>query len=196
MANLKTNIVIGNPQKPVRLSYLKAWEPGETPSGDLKYGCSILVPVGNKADLAAIDQAIKAAIQQGLDKGTFTKAHLKSLRMPTRNGSEEFANEAKGKEYDGMIFMNASSKNPPGIVDSNARPIMNQDDLYSGVWALADVNFFPYHAGGNRGIGVGLNNIMKVRDDERLDGKRSAEEAFSKFAINDAEVEDTEGELE
>lgn len=189
----KTNIIIGSIKKPVRLSYLKAWEPGPTPSGDEKYGCSVLIPMGNTEDLNAIDQAVKAAIAVGLEKNKFTKAQVKGLRTPLRNGSDEVANEDKGPEYDGMMFLNASSKNPPGIVGPDGKKLMQQELLYSGVWALVDVNFFPYNTAGNRGIGVGLNNIMRVRDDERLDGRRDAEEAFANYAIDESAVEGEEG---
>jgi hypothetical protein len=41
------------------------------------------------------------------------------------------------------------------------------------------VNLFPYSASGNNGVGVGLNNVIKLRDGEKLSGGRSADADFA-----------------
>ena len=38
---------------------------------------------------------------------------------------------------------------------------------------------FPYAASGNSGVGVGLNNVIKLRDGEKLSGGRTADADFS-----------------
>lgn len=56
---------------------------------------------------------------------------------------------------------------------------MDTDDFYSGCWGAAVVNFYPYNTSGNMGVAVGLNNVIKTRDDERLGGGgRTAEADF------------------
>lgn len=175
-----------------RFSYLHVWEAAETPSGDMKYSASILIPTGDKKTLKDVNACIQAAIKRGIEKGKFTKAQVKGLRLPLRNGQEEFDNgdKANNPEYKGMMFLNASSTRQPGIVGPNALPVMDQDDVYSGMWGRADINFFPYNAAGNRGVGVGLNNVMKIKDDERLDGRMKAEDAFADYKVDEPEGDD------
>ena len=64
---------------------------------------------------------------------------------------------------------------------------MDEDEIYSGMWALVSVTFFGYDVSGNRGVAVGLNNVMKYKDDERLGGRSSAD---SDFADIDMEEDD------
>jgi hypothetical protein len=52
------------------------------------------------------------------------------------------------------------------------------EDFYSGCWGAVTLNFFPYDSKGNKGVGAGLNNVIKTRDDERLSGGSSADADF------------------
>lgn len=178
----------------VRFSYAHVFEPSETPSGDMKYSACIMIPKDNTAALKEYQEGVAKAVAKGIEKNKITKAQVKSLRMPLRDGDEEHASGDRGAEFKGFFFMNAGrgeKKGAPGVVGPTAKPIMEQDDFYSGCWGNADVNFFAYNTAGNRGIGVGLNNVMKVKDDERLDGKQKAEDAFAAFA-----APETEGDVE
>lgn len=176
----------------VRFSYTSVFEPAITPSGDEKYSVSILVPKDDSKGLAALNKAIQEAAQKGVEKGTFPKARMGSLRIPLRDGDEEFEEGKRGPEYKGFFFFNASSKNQPGVVDSNLNPIIDPMDFYSGCWGHADINFFPYNQKGNVGVGAGLNNLMKKKDDSRLDGRMKAEDAFAEFAEADDGAGDSE----
>jgi hypothetical protein len=78
-----------------------------------------------------------------------------------------------------MMFLNANSKSAPGVVDKALNEIIDKEEFYSGCWGRASINFFPYDSNGNRGIGVGLNNVQKLKDGDRLGGSRaSAEDDF------------------
>lgn len=169
------------------LSYLNWQEPKKTPSGDLKYSVSILIDKNDKECLKTIDVAVKAAVLKGLEDNKFTKAQVKAktFGLPLRDGSTEFADGTRGKEYDGKFFLNANSNRQPGVVDERRKPIIDPDTFYSGCFGHVHVNMFPYNTAGNRGIGVGLNNLMKAGDGERLDGRKSAEDAFSEYGSTD-----------
>ena len=68
---------------------------------------------------------------------------------------------------------------PPEVVDANGSPVLNQSEIYSGIYAFVNVTFFPYAFGGKKGIGCGLGPVMKRRDGEPLGGGRmSAAQAF------------------
>lgn len=169
----------------VRFSYLNVFEPAETPSGDMKYSASILISKNDKTGLAELEAAIQAAAQKGIDINKFSKAQAQHLRMPLRDGDKEFESGDRGPEYKGCYFLNASSKNKPGIVKAQKgaapAPIFDTDEFFSGCYGRADINFFPYNQAGNRGVGVGLNNLMMVREGERLDGRMKAEDAFANY---------------
>ena len=85
------------------------------------------------------------------------------------------------------MFVNCSSDDPPGVVGPDAKPLMNQADIYAGCWVRADINPFPYKKKGNSGIGWGLNNVMLISEGERLDGRQKAEDAFEGYAGGDGE---------
>lgn len=183
----------------VRFSYLNAFEPKETPSGDMKYSASLLIPKEDKDGILAIKKAIQDAIAVGIEKGKFKQAQVGGLRLPLRDGDEEFDNGNRGAEYKGHFFLNSSSSNAPGVVKAQKGgppvPIIDTDDLFSGCYGRADINFFPYNQAGNKGIGVGLNNIMLVKEGERLDGRQKAEDAFSSYTDEDTDetVDSAEG---
>ena len=74
------------------------------------------------------------------------------------------------------------------IVDKDLNEILDPDEVYSGCWGRASINFFPFNTSGNKGIGVGLNNIQKLKDDERLGAARASAE--SDFGDDDYEDEE------
>lgn len=161
-----------------RASYAKVFEPApanpDDPDSDLVYSIQMIFP--KETDISDLKDAANAAMARkfGEDKSKWPK----NAKSPFRDGDEE----RDAKEYQNAIFMNAKTKNQPGIVDANVQPIMSQDEFYSGCYARASIVFYAFDQRGNKGVGVGLNNLMKTRDGDRLDGRRSAEEEFSAFA--------------
>jgi hypothetical protein len=102
----------------------------------------------------------------------------KKFKHPVKDGDDE--------EYDnlkGMSFINATNSRRPGVVDENLDPIMEADELYSGAWYRASINVWAWsHPTGGNGVSISLNNVMKIRDDERYDGGTNAETDFAGFA--------------
>jgi len=97
----------------------------------------------------------------------------KDLRSPFRDGDEK---ELDG--YKGCVFVKASSKQRPGLVDKDLQPIISQDEFYPGCFARATLSVFAYEKSGNRGVSFGLQNIQKLDDGESFLGKVSPEEDF------------------
>lgn len=174
-----------------KASYARVWEPApsnpDDPDSDLVYSVQMIFP--KETDISDLKAAAEAAMVSkfGADKSTWPKKY----RTPFRDGDEE----RDAPEYENAIFMNAKTKNQPGIVDENVQPIMSQDAFYSGCYARASIVFYGYDQKGNKGVGVGLNNLMKTRDGERLDGRRSAEQEFAGFAgASSSSISDDDGE--
>ena len=177
-----TNIRIGE----VRFSYAHVFEPRQSDNGgDAKYSVCVLIP---KTATSILDM-VKAAIEAAEEKGKTSKWGGKipaKRNNPLRDGDEE----EKGPEYEGMYFLNCSSKTKPGVrVLENGKVVeaIDTEDFYSGCWGAVTLNFFPYESSGNKGVGVGLNNVIKTRDDERLAGGASAEQDFAD--LGDSELD-------
>ena len=155
----------------VRFSYAHVLEPsrGMDDSSDEKYSVSVLVPKSAKATLKQIADAIKQAQEDGKTKkwGGKIPANVKS---PMRDGDEERPDDPA---YTGMYFFNCSSKRKPQVIDRDGKLIEDPMEFYSGCWGRISVNFFPYSTNGNKGVGAGLGNIIKTRDDESLGGGAS-----------------------
>jgi len=99
-----------------------------------------------------------------------------SLKLPLPDGDIERADD---DAYLNSWFLNANSSKQPGIVDQNVQPILRQDELYSGCYGRASINFFAFNTNGNKGIACGLNNIQKLSDGELLGGRTTAEFDFA-----------------
>lgn len=169
----------------MRLSYPALFEAKENQSGVLKFSCSLLIPKADKAGVKEVEAAIERAIKQGISK-IWGGKKPKFRYEPFRDGDEELADGTKTDPvYKGMLFLNCSSNDAPGVVGPDAKPLMDQKAIFAGCWVRADINPFPYKNSGNCGIGWGLNNVMLVREDERLDGRTKAEDAFAGFAPKD-----------
>lgn len=156
---------------PFRASYVKVLKAAPNPSGDLKYSIMMLFPK-ESTDFKKMKAAVDAAIAE-----KWGNKVPKGLRKPFRDGDEEDGKGA-GTPYEGMIFVNASSDNQPGIVDRNMEDIVDPEEIYSGMWCRANISFFGYDTAGNRGVGVGLNHIQKLKDDDHIDGRIAASAAF------------------
>lgn len=164
----------------VRLSYAHLFEPHAMNDGqEPKYSVSVIIPKSDKETLKAIKEATDAAKELGKDKW---KGKIPAnLKTPLRDGDTEREDEA----YAGCYFLNANSKNKPGIVDVNVQPILDATEVYSGCYARLTLNFYPYSASGNNGIACGLGNVQKLEDGEPLGGFSRAEDDFD--AISEAE---------
>lgn len=92
--------------------------------------------------------------------------------------------------YAEKFYLNAKSSTRPGIVDKKKVPIVDEEEIYSGVWAVVSVTFFGYDKNGNKGVACGLNNIMKFKDDEHLGGRTSAESDFGDVNFDDEDDDD------
>ena len=168
---MSTKVITGK----VRFSYVNIFRSRSFREGqDAKYSICLLIPKEDKKTLHDITKAMDEAVQEGISSKWGGKKP-KSLRLPLRDGDDERADEAP--EYEGMMFLNANSTQKPGIVDKDLNEILDPDEVYSGCWGRASINFFPYDSNGNRGVGVGLNNIQKLKDGDHLGSARASAEA-------------------
>lgn len=180
-----TKVVTGK----VRLSYVHVFEPfSQDGDDDGKYSCVLLIPKSDKKTLKKLQAAIEAATNQG--KNTkFDGKIPNNLAVTLRDGDEEGDLE-KNPEYEGHMFMSVSSKTKPGLVDMDVNPIMDSTEIYSGCFARASINAFPYNYKGKKGISFGLNHLQKVADGDFLGGRSRAEDDFEPVDVEEDEDND------
>jgi hypothetical protein len=160
-----------------RCAFANVWKPKAIQEGqEAKY--SLILLFDKKAQESTEYKTMKELVMQCIVKkwGADKTKWPANLRNPFRKAEEKPGYQ--GFEA-GMVFISASSKDRPGVVDLNATAILNQEDFYSGCYARATINVFAYDKLGNRGVSFGLNNIQKYKDGEKFSGKTRAEDDFT-----------------
>lgn len=174
----------------MRLSFPALFEPKANPSGKLKYGCSLLISKDDVAGVKQLQDAIQKAIQKGKD--TLWSNKIPAFRyQPLRDGDAELeSGEKTDPVYKNTYFLNCSADTAPGIVmatGSGPKPILDVTAIFAGCWVRADINAYPYKNSGNCGVGWGLNNVLLVKEGERLDGRMRATDAFANYDVVEEE---------
>ena len=159
------------------------WKP-RPPAANAKPRYSVILlfdkaAVGSRAyqDLRRIC-AVAINRKWGADKAA-NADFVRSLRLPFRNASD--------KDYEGFeggeIYVTPwkdGAQEPPGLINTHGDKIVNpQADVWSGQWGRAAVRAFAFDTSGNKGVSFGLEAVQILKADmPRLDGRRSASEAF------------------
>jgi hypothetical protein len=172
---INTKVVTGK----IRMSYANLFTARAIAEGqEPKYSLCVLIPKSDKETIRKINGAIDAAKKAG---ASLWGGKLPSnLKTPLRDGDEERPDQ---EEYAGHYFLNATSKQKPGIVDRNLNEIIDPSEVYSGCYGRVSLNFYAFNQAGNKGIGCGLQNVQKLADGESLTGRTRAEDDFE--AIDD-----------
>lgn len=167
----------------VRLSYVHLFKPyAQNQNQEAKFSVTVLVPKSDTNTMARINAAIEAAKQKGISE-KWNGQCPPIVPTPVHDGDDARPSDgmAYGPECKGhwVFTANAKADRPPEVVDKMGNPIINQSDVYSGIYGRVNVTFYPYAFGGKKGIGCGLGPVQKLRDGEALGGGRvSASQAF------------------
>ena len=171
-----------------RLSYVNIMTPRARDGQEPKYSACILIP---KTDVKTVNAIKKACEDARLGSAELFGGKVPAnLRSPLHDGDGEMPNGGEyGPECKGHWVLNASSKRKPGIVDRNVMPILESEQVYSGMYARVELAFYSYNTQGNKGIGVGLNNVQKIKDGEVLGGAASKpEDVFTAVEDDDDDL--------
>lgn len=172
----KTKLRIG----PYRLSYAHLLKPYAGPQGEAgKYQANILIPKADTKTVEAINAAVEAAIAEGI-VSKWKGQRPKKIDTPLHDGDDK-----EDPLYENHYYINAKSTMKPQIVDRKKEIIADEEEVYSGMWAVTTINFYPYEVSGNKGVACALNCVLKYKDDARLGGGSSAEEDFADITLED-----------
>lgn len=170
---------------PFRLSFpnlFVAKKNSDDPEAKPKFGCSA---IWTPAKFTDRDKKLWQAILAELDrvsKETFKKS-WKELppdvyKKGLRDGAAKDGLEGYGA---GTRFANLTSNQRPGVIDADKSVISmeegNTDLIYPGAYCRATVNVYAFTKKG-KGVAIGLRNIQKIKDGERLDSRVAAEDDF------------------
>lgn len=163
----------------VRFSYAHVWEPQAAQDGkDPRYSVCLIIPKSDKVMVEKVKAKIQEALKEGIAK--FGGKLPASYKNPLRDGDLERPDD---EAYADSYFINANSPDKPEIVDVNIDPILDKNDFYSGCFGRASINFFAFNTQGNKGVGVGLGNLQKLKDGDRMSAGRSS--AAADFGSDD-----------
>lgn len=147
------------------------------------YGVVLLIPKSDTKTVAALRAAFEEAYQNS--KGKLGPIKLKmpeGIKVPLKDGDKPKDDGSDpDPAYLGHWVLSANSaEKKPGLVGPNPNiNITSPDEFYAGCFARISVNCYAYNIENkNKGIAAGLNNIQKIRDGERLDGRKAAKDEF------------------
>jgi len=174
-------------KNPVRLSYTNLLTPRAQDSEKpdvLTYSTAILIPKSDTDTVKAVQAAIKEALAEGVIKKWAGKTP-NGLRNPLRDGD---ADRPDDEVYAGMWFINAKGpkggQEKPILLDSKGNLTDSTDDIYSGVEARVQLQFFAYDKAGNRGVGASVSSVLSLGVGEPLANAVTESSARNEFGIS------------
>lgn len=161
------NILTG----PVRLAFCDLFKPGKpmNQGEEGKYGTQILFPP--YTDFSHLYNAYyEVAGRVFPDYYDRQSGQYHGIHSPFRDQAEK---TKLGGYTPGLVFMTVTSRYKPPVVDLRMNPIVDENRVYPGVWAIISVNAYDF--GKNppqpkRGVNFGLQSVMIIADDDKFGG--------------------------
>jgi len=170
-----------------RVSFPRVLTPGRN-FNDTEDEYSMTMLFDKKTDISEIKKLMQEAV-------TFRwpdpKTRPKDLKYPVKDG-DSVAYDG----YPGCWAIRCASRMRPGLVDENVQAIISEDEFYAGCYARASITAYAY-AKGNNGVGIGLQNIQKLREGEPFAGRSNPTDDFgppSDPGVNDPKNYQTGGQ--
>lgn len=153
---------------PVRLAFDTLFEL-PAPSADVqnpKYGATLLFTP--YADFTVMYEEYHAVCaREFAEYYDATSGQYYGLHSPFRDQGEKMK---FGGFTPGCVFINATSKYKPPVIDANHNPIVDPAKAYPGVWAICSVNAYAFKDPRKKGVSFGLQSVMLIGDDEKFGG--------------------------
>ena len=169
-----TAIVLKN----VRLSFPQIWTPKAFQAGqEPRFNANFLLDKDADADqIAKLEAAINAVAEEKW-KGKIPKG----LKLCLGDGEEK---DYDG--YDGAMFVSASTKVRPVIVDQKKRPLAEEDGKpYAGCYVNAAISLWAQDNQWGKRVNATLDAIQFVKDGESFGGKKVTADVFGEIEEED-----------
>lgn len=150
-----------------------------------------ITAIFDPARFTADDKRKWAEMVAAADAASMEKFKKPLAKLPANFHRPYRPNEEKEhlKGYvPGGHFAKLSSKMKPGVVGSDGRTLLTDpESVYAGCYCIATVNAYAYD-NISKGVAFGLQNVMFVRDGERLDSRTDPEEDFGEMGLEEDEL--------
>lgn len=195
MAVNPAKVIVGSPEKPCRSSFMfcrsltepteeqKAKNPKATATGSSAF----LFSKKDKGTYKKVMAAIKAAGKKKF--GDKFNPSSRKYSIAIRDGNELYEDEdySVGEEAKGMWFISTKCYKVPQLVDQHNQRVIDPDAvddmMCSGNYFLPSITFKAFD-NESKGVRAELNNLMYIKEGERLDGSSSAESDFEEYAVD------------
>lgn len=160
---------------PVRLSFINLDKPiamqGQqaNPNAKPKYGTTVLYTPFTDMQIFW-NEYYRIAGQMFPEYWVPHTQQFAGLETPFRDQAVKF-------KFDGFTpgcwFANHTSQFKVQVYDVNRNPVVDPNRVYPGVWAICIVNAYGYGKAPpqpKKGVAFGLQAVMLIADDERIDG--------------------------
>lgn len=128
-----------------------------------KFMATLLFPEG--ADVSMLEEYLDVAATEKFG----SKWLEKGVKTPWRDGAEPQYKDKPGYGP-GVRWFRASSDKRPDVINRHGERIEDADEIYGGCWALVTLRAYAVEHGNVRRVVFGLQNVMKLLDDDRLGG--------------------------
>lgn len=152
---MNTKIITGI----VKLAYAHIFEPHSIDGiedYEPRYSATVIISKNDAKTMIALLKGIDEMKNQLLKNDNTIKS---KLRLPLRYGD---LGRPEDPLYKNCYFLNANSKNKPGVVDVNVNPIDGPIEINEGCYARVSLNLYSYDSGVCKGIAVGLENVQLI----------------------------------
>jgi hypothetical protein len=159
--------------KDVRLTFPQLFEAKQVNGqGDPKYSGAFLFGRDHPAKAEVEKAIIEAAKTKWGDKAM---AEITKLKAADRLALHDGDAKADYDGYAGSLFVNASNKVRPLVIDGNRAPLAASDGKpYSGCYVNAIIEFWAQDNQFGKRVNASLLGVQFIRDGERLAGGSSA----------------------
>lgn len=167
-------------------------------NGKFKYGVQA---IWTPEEFTDKDKVRWKTLQKALNDLSLDKFKKPMAKLPPsayyvalRDGVEKEDMEGFGE---GTVFANITSNQRPDVINLKEQHLgpdyNNADEIYSGCYCRATVTIYAWNNEG-KGIGLGLCNVLKVKDGEPLFARSNATDDFDD--IDEEWLEKDENEFE
>lgn len=120
---------------------------------------------GATAPERLLEGALKNPLRRDVDKkySPDGSAYFMNFRSDTRPNCVSYEADAEGK---------------PARITAEEQVPGNPHELYPGCRVRASYSLYGFNKAGNKGVGAGLNNVQKLGEGTRIDGRKAAQEEF------------------
>lgn len=184
-----------------RVSFCNVWKPRE---GTEVY--DIVLIMDQPKDLSEKDKARWNKIKEILSttkKEKWPKSNVPvggPIRTTKGYKTDEFYSDPldadKYPEYKDKVILKATSYGrQPEIIGPDKEEIIDKKDFYSGCYAIVSLTAFAYDKNGKKGVSLGMQHIMKVKDGTPFIGSAAkAADVFEEIKSDSFEILDEEDE--